>query len=195
MIHQVSDTSWQVYIQIDIQGFKPPVLIFVESIDRAKQLFHELVYDGINVDVIHSDRTQAQVRHETGLHVNVNIKFLMFTTCKTLYKSTSIPLSNESFVNILWKPFFFNLTTETPFLIFQRDTVIKNFRSGHTWVLIATDLVGRGLDFKGVNLVINYDFPRSIASYIHRIGRTGRAGRSGEAITYFTKEDAPHLRR
>lgn len=44
------------------QGFQPPVLIFVQSKDRAKELFHELIYDGINVDVIHSDRTQAQVR-------------------------------------------------------------------------------------------------------------------------------------
>ena len=44
------------------QGFKPPMLIFVQSRERAKELFHELIYDGINVDVIHSDRTQAQVR-------------------------------------------------------------------------------------------------------------------------------------
>ena len=43
------------------QGFQPPMLIFVQSKERAKELFHELIYDGINVDVIHSDRTQAQV--------------------------------------------------------------------------------------------------------------------------------------
>lgn len=60
--------------------------------------------------------------------------------------------------------------------------------------MIATDLLGRGLDFKGVNLVINYDFPTSVASYIHRIGRTGRAGSRGTAITYFTKNDANHLK-
>ncbi|KAJ3338185.1 RNA-dependent ATPase rok1 [Kappamyces sp. JEL0680] len=54
--------------------------------------------------------------------------------------------------------------------------------------------MARGIDFKGVNLVINYDFPQTIASYIHRIGRTGRAGREGEAVTYFTKEDAPYLK-
>ncbi len=42
-------------------GLKPPVLIFVQSVERAKELFHELVYDGINVDVIHSERTKAQV--------------------------------------------------------------------------------------------------------------------------------------
>ena len=43
-----------------LQGFTPPVLVFVQSIERAKELFHELIYDGLNVDVIHSERTQAQ---------------------------------------------------------------------------------------------------------------------------------------
>ena len=42
------------------QGFSPPMLVFVQSKDRAKQLFHELIYNGLNVDVIHSERTQAQ---------------------------------------------------------------------------------------------------------------------------------------
>ena len=55
--------------------------------------------------------------------------------------------------------------------------------------------MGRGIDFKGVNLVINYDFPPSVISYIHRIGRTGRAGRTGKAITFFTQDDTPNLRR
>lgn len=54
--------------------------------------------------------------------------------------------------------------------------------------------MARGLDFKGVNLVINYDFPQSSASYIHRIGRTGRAGRMGEAVTYYTKDDLQYLK-
>merc|ERR1712228_959959 len=61
-------------------------------------------------------------------------------------------------------------------------------------VLICTELMGRGIDFKGVNLVINYDFPPSAVSYIHRIGRTGRAGRDGKAITFFTEEDRTILR-
>ena len=63
------------------------------------------------------------------------------------------------------------------------------------WVLICTDLMGRGIDFKGVNMVINYDFPTSAISYIHRIGRTGRAGREGRAVTLFTEDDAVNLKR
>jgi ATP-dependent RNA helicase DDX52/ROK1 len=59
----------------------------------------------------------------------------------------------------------------------QRDNVVRGFRSGQIWVLICTELMGRGIDFKGVNLVINYDFPTSAVSYIHRIGQYRELGR------------------
>jgi ATP-dependent RNA helicase rok1 len=72
--------------------------------------------------------------------------------------------------------------------------VIQAFRRGDIWLLICTELMARGIDFHGVNLVINYDFPQTVQSYIHRIGRTGRAGKQGKAITYFTKDDAPYLK-
>lgn len=111
--------------------FKPPVIIFLQSIHRAKALFHELLYDRLNVDVIHAERTPK-----------------------------------------------------------QRDEVIKKFKNGDIWVLITTDVISRGVDFKGVNLVINYDVPLSAQAYVHRIGRTGRGGKSGRAVTFYTKEDA-----
>ncbi|KAK7871278.1 hypothetical protein R5R35_007560 [Gryllus longicercus] len=117
------------------QGLTPPVLVFVQTKERAKELFKELIYDGINVDIIHADRTQM-----------------------------------------------------------QRDNVVRSFREGFIWVLICTELMGRGIDFKGVNLVINYDFPPTAISYVHRIGRTGRAGRPGKAITFFTEDDKVCLR-
>lgn len=115
-----------------IQGgeFKPPIIIFLQSITRAKALFHELLYDKLNVDVIHAERTPK-----------------------------------------------------------QRDEVIRRFKSGDIWVLITTDVISRGVDFKGVNLVINYDVPQSAQAYVHRIGRTGRGGKAGKAVTFFTKED------
>ena len=106
----------------------PPLASTCVCINDQLHRFQELLYEGVNVDVIHADRPQG-----------------------------------------------------------KRDEVVRNFRQGITWVLICTDLMGRGIDFKGVNLVINYDFPQSVISYIHRIGRTGRAGKNGEAITYFTQ--------
>ncbi|XP_075374076.1 putative ATP-dependent RNA helicase DDX52 isoform X2 [Mycteria americana] len=117
------------------KGFAPPVLVFVQSIERAKELFHELIYEGINVDVIHADKTQQ-----------------------------------------------------------QRDNVVHSFRAGKIWVLICSALLARGIDFKGVNMVINYDLPTSAVEYIHRIGRTGRAGHTGKAVTFFTEDDKPLLR-
>ena len=58
----------------------------------------------------------------------------------------------------------------------------------------STDLVARGVDFRAVNMVINYDLPTSGITYVHRIGRTGRAGRKGKAITLFTESDFDNLR-
>jgi ATP-dependent RNA helicase DDX52/ROK1 len=114
---------------------KPPTLLFVQSIERAKDLYNELVYDGLRIDTVHSDLSRT-----------------------------------------------------------QREGVISSFKRGEIWLLICTEVLSRGLDFKGVELVLNYDFPLSTESYIHRIGRTGRAGRKGRAVTFFTKEDAPNLR-
>jgi len=75
-----------------------------------------------------------------------------------------------------------------------RDNAVAKFRRGDTWVLICTDLVSRGVDFKSINMVINYDLPVSGINYVHRIGRTGRAGRKGKAITLFTEADFENLR-
>ncbi|KAL6782633.1 hypothetical protein ACKKBG_A07535 [Auxenochlorella protothecoides x Auxenochlorella symbiontica] len=116
-------------------GVKPPILVFVASRERAKEVHRELRFDGVHVDCIHSDQSDA-----------------------------------------------------------ARGAAIASFRRGSTWVLIATDLLGRGMDFPGVNTVVNYDCPRSTTDYVHRVGRTGRAGRAGSAITFFTEEDVKYLR-
>jgi ATP-dependent RNA helicase DDX5/DBP2 len=68
----------------------------------------------------------------------------------------------------------------------QRDTALRLFKEQKTRVLVATDVAQRGLDIKEVNYVLNYDKPKNIEDYTHRIGRTGRAGRQGTAITFMT---------
>ncbi|KAL7574927.1 hypothetical protein ACA910_010754 [Epithemia clementina (nom. ined.)] len=114
---------------------RPPMIIFLQSQERAQALFEELLYDNIHVDVIHAGRSKS-----------------------------------------------------------AREKAVAKFRKGETWVLICTDLVARGVDFRAVNMVINYDLPSSGITYIHRIGRTGRAGRKGTAITFFTEADFENLR-
>lgn len=76
----------------------------------------------------------------------------------------------------------------------ERATTVRQFRDGKVWILITTEVLARGLDFPALATVINYDFPPSTASYIHRIGRTGRAGRKGHAVTFFKLDDAQRLR-
>ncbi|KAF7683047.1 ATP-dependent RNA helicase vasa [Astathelohania contejeani] len=71
----------------------------------------------------------------------------------------------------------------------EREAAVRSFKDGHSSVLIATSVAARGLDIKNITLVINFELPKDIKDYIHRIGRTGRAGQSGKAIAFFTEKD------
>ncbi|MSU02238.1 DEAD/DEAH box helicase [Tissierella pigra] len=75
----------------------------------------------------------------------------------------------------------------------KRERVIKSFRTAKIQILVATDIVARGLDVEGVTHVFNYDIPGNVDSYIHRIGRTGRIGNLGTAITFVTERDRDDL--
>eukprot|EP01090_Pellita_catalonica_P019502 TRINITY_DN6668_c0_g1_i1.p1 TRINITY_DN6668_c0_g1~~TRINITY_DN6668_c0_g1_i1.p1 ORF type:complete len:593 (+),score=126.03 TRINITY_DN6668_c0_g1_i1:43-1821(+) len=71
----------------------------------------------------------------------------------------------------------------------NRERAMRGFRKGKYDILVATDVAGRGIDVKGVTHVINYDMPKTIEDYTHRIGRTGRAGTKGVSISFITAED------
>jgi len=75
-----------------------------------------------------------------------------------------------------------------------RSLVMREFKSGSSRVLISTDLLARGIDVQQVSLVINYDLPQRVESYLHRIGRSGRYGRKGVAINFVTEREVRHLR-
>jgi translation initiation factor 4A len=76
----------------------------------------------------------------------------------------------------------------------QRNDMLKNFRIGLIRVLIATDILSRGIDVEQIGIVINYDIPRDRAQYIHRIGRSGRFGKIGVAINFVTDRDSRTIR-
>ena len=75
----------------------------------------------------------------------------------------------------------------------QRERILDNFREGNVATIVATDVAARGIDIDGITLVVNYDVPSDIDSFIHRIGRTGRIGRHGEAWSLVSKDDAPQM--
>ena len=75
----------------------------------------------------------------------------------------------------------------------QRTKALERFRAGKVRVLVATDVVSRGIDIEGISHVVNYDVPGNPEDYVHRIGRTARAGASGSAFTFVDIREFPEL--
>jgi len=75
-----------------------------------------------------------------------------------------------------------------------RQKALNAFRDGEVRILVATDLAARGIDVKGIDLVVNYDLPNEPETYVHRIGRTARAGAEGKALSFCSREERPYLR-
>lgn len=75
----------------------------------------------------------------------------------------------------------------------SRDRVMAKFREGKVTCLVATDVVGRGIDVSSISHIINYDIPHFCDDYVHRVGRTGRMGREGVAYSFVTPEEGPQL--
>ncbi|CAI0542989.1 unnamed protein product [Linum tenue] len=73
----------------------------------------------------------------------------------------------------------------------ERERALRSFKAGVTPILVATDVASRGLDIPNVSHVINFDLPKDIDDYVHRIGRTGRAGKSGLATAFFSDQNMP----
>ena len=77
----------------------------------------------------------------------------------------------------------------------EREEVLRGFKSGRIRLLIATDVMSRGIDIKEINMVINYDVPGDAEDYVHRVGRTARANTKGEAVTFINQKDMGRFAR
>ncbi|MDE6007063.1 MAG: DEAD/DEAH box helicase [Muribaculaceae bacterium] len=77
----------------------------------------------------------------------------------------------------------------------RRDEVMLDFKAGRLNVIVATDILSRGIDIDDIEMVVNYDVPRDAEDYVHRIGRTARADRTGQAVTFVSNEDFLRLAR
>ncbi|KAK6840752.1 hypothetical protein PG995_015962 [Apiospora arundinis] len=180
--------------QQDESSPSPLVRLVVGLKDTAvKNINHRLIYTGDN------ERgklyTMRQLLHPTGTNEalpDMRLPFLVFV--QTIDRAVSLheelkfefPVEAGGSTRVA--------TLHSSMSETARSKIIARFRSGEIWVLITTDLLMRGIDFRGVNGVINYDIPTSVAGYVHRVGRTARAGGAGDAVTMYTKEDIPFLR-
>lgn len=136
-------------------------------------------------------------------YINMEREDYKFDTLVDLYSSISISQA-IIYVNtkkkIMWLK---NKLEESEYTIAcihgdmeqdERNDIMYNFRNGNSRILITTNLLSRGIDIQQISLVINYDLPTDMESYIHRIGRSGRYGRKGVAINFITNRDVRQLR-
>lgn len=137
-------------------------------------------------------------------YVSVNSEDQKFDVLTDIYDSISVS-QGIIFVNSKQKAIYLKELLEKRnyqvglihggFNQYERNDILSNFKSGASRILIATDILSRGIDIQQISLVINYDVPYKVEPYLHRIGRSGRFGRRGVAINLVTAEDAPNMKK
>lgn len=132
-----------------------------------------LCYDGMK------DRIVEKVLRQEDLD-----RVILFASSKMKVKELSLTLKRKGF-NVG--------AMHSDLEQHEREEVMLAFKNHRISILIATDIVSRGIDIDDIQMVINYDAPRDPEDYVHRIGRTARANREGQAITLVTPKDWPHL--
>ncbi|RLN29542.1 DEAD-box ATP-dependent RNA helicase 15 isoform X1 [Panicum miliaceum] len=150
------------------EEIRPPMEIYVD--DEAKLTLHGLVQHYIKL-------TEA----EKNRKLNDLLDALDFNQVVIFVKSVSRAAELNK---LLCECNFPSICIHSGMTQEERLTRYKNFKEGHKRILVATDLVGRGIDIERVNIVINYDMPDSADTYLHRVGRAGRFGTKGLAITF-----------
>ncbi len=151
-------------VEVKIAVSKP-----AEKIQQTAYVCHDGMKDKI-VETILSDKTLDRV--------------ILFASSKMKVKELNIMLKRKGF----------NVGAMHSDLVQrEREEIMLAFKNRRISILIATDIVSRGIDIDDIQMVINYDVPRDPEDYVHRIGRTARANRDGQAITLVTPKDWQHL--
>jgi superfamily II DNA/RNA helicase len=146
-----------------------------KPVEGVKQLKYE-VYDNQKIPLI------IEIIKERQDYTSI----LIFTSTKKMISEVVNALQRKSLKS---EGISSDLTQK------DREEVLLNFRSRKTRIVVATDVLSRGIDIKDINLVINYDVPGDAEDYVHRIGRTARAETKGEAITLVNQNDAYKMLR
>jgi len=164
-------------VEITNKILQDPIEIFVKN--------EELTLQGIRQFYINVEREEWKLDTLTDLYNEISINQSMIF-CNTRKKVDWLATRmNEKGFTVS------SIHSERPD---ERKAVMEQFRSGASRVLIATDLLARGVDVQQVSVVINYDLPTTRENYLHRIGRSGRFGRRGLAINFVTTQDVHLLR-
>ena len=167
--------------------------------DKILELAHSILHDPVEVKLAVSKpadgiRQSAYICYEAQKLNLVKHLFkdekpqrvIIFTSSKIKTRDLAISLARSGFNT---RAMHSDLSQS------ERDEVMYLFRSNQIDVLVATDIVARGIDIDDIQIVINYDVPHDEEDYVHRIGRTARAGKGGRAITLVSEKDQPAFRQ
>ncbi|MFC2107046.1 DEAD/DEAH box helicase [Bacteroidota bacterium] len=180
---------------------KHQTLMFSATMPKGiRQLAHEILYNAVEISLSVSkpvesvDQKAYLIKEEQKIETIKNIflernhydSIIIFTSTKKKVSDIVRSLNQYGFPS---QGISSNLDQD------KREEVLRDFRSKRIRILVATDVMSRGIDIKEINLVINYDIPHDAEDYVHRIGRTARVNTKGEAITLFTKKEIYKLKK
>ncbi|CAI8307754.1 MAG: ATP-dependent RNA helicase CshA [Owenweeksia sp. TMED14] len=161
---------------------------------KIRKLANEILKDPVEVSVAVSKPADGVIQEVFMAHEEQKIKLVRhLLSDKDEFNSIIIFCSTKKKVSQLTRKLHQNklsvMAISSDFEQKEREQTISDFRSGRTRILVATDVMSRGIDIKGIDLVINFDVPTDAEDYVHRIGRTARANTKGMAITLISEDD------
>lgn len=193
-------------------GFAPQIKQILLSVPKNRQtmLFSATMPDSIikiatmhmklpvRVEIARQGTTAEKVEHEL-FFVKKDFKTRLLEKLLKEYKGSVLIFSRTKYgakriCQDLFKKGFSSAEIHSNRSLAQRRESLDGFKSGKYRILVATDIASRGIDVKGIELVINFDLPESPGDYVHRIGRTGRAGLAGKAISFVMPEQRNKVR-
>ncbi|MFK5957990.1 MAG: DEAD/DEAH box helicase [Lutibacter sp.] len=196
-------------------GFRPQLITLLDLLPKNRQsilfsatltkevggLLDQFYKSPVKIEIASSgsplDTIEQQAYPVPNFYTKVNFLIHLLKD-KDTFKKVLIFVKNKKQANILFEEMEVLLPGETN-VIHSNKTQnyrlrsVKNFEKGFFNILIATDIIARGLDLTDVSHVINFNIPEEPENYMHRIGRTGRAEQEGTAISFFTEEEADYL--
>lgn len=160
---------------------------------KIQQLAKTIMHDPVEVKIAVSKPTEKIDQSKVVCYENQKTPILKFLFKHTFSKRVIVFASSKLKVKDLnrelrasgWKTGEMHSDLDQP----AREKVMNDFRAGRIDILVATDIVARGIDIDDIAMVVNYDVPHEAEDYVHRIGRTARANNDGKAVTFVSERD------